>query len=254
MVTRDRAAALMIRLPPPPWIVGHRGAAGEVTENTLEAFLLAVDQGADMLEMDLQLTADGVLAVFHDWDLERLAGRPGVLETMRWAELRGVEIGDAAAADRRHALPRLEDVLERLPPATRLNLELKRRSADPAALAAALVDVTGERQEVLVSSFDWELLAEVRRQAPGVPLAPLGRSEPADLLSAADALGAFSVHCRHSIAEPLLDLHRRQPDARPVLVYTVNEAALASRLFSRGVAGVFTDHPARLRAELGAVE
>lgn len=62
-----------MNLPPSPWIIGHRGASGESPENTLESFQLAVTQGACMIEMDLQLTADGHIVVVHDWTLERLA-------------------------------------------------------------------------------------------------------------------------------------------------------------------------------------
>jgi glycerophosphoryl diester phosphodiesterase len=63
----------LLNLPPSPWIIGHRGASGESPENTLESFQLAVTQGACMIEMDLQLTADGHIVVVHDWTLERLA-------------------------------------------------------------------------------------------------------------------------------------------------------------------------------------
>ena len=74
------AGVAALGLEAPPWIVGHRGAAGEAPENTLPSFLLAAQQGADMIELDVQLAADGELVVVHDWDLERLAGVPLVVE------------------------------------------------------------------------------------------------------------------------------------------------------------------------------
>ena len=63
-----------VELPPPPLVVAHRGASGERLENTVEACLLAVEAGAPMLEIDVQLAADDELVVFHDQDLARLGG------------------------------------------------------------------------------------------------------------------------------------------------------------------------------------
>ena len=67
-----------MRLPPPPWIAAHRGAL-PLLENTLPALALAVAEGADLLEFDVQATADSILVLFHDADLGRLAGRPDLV-------------------------------------------------------------------------------------------------------------------------------------------------------------------------------
>jgi glycerophosphoryl diester phosphodiesterase len=80
-------------LPAPPWIIGHRGAAGERIENTLASFRLAIEQGADWLELDVQFAADGELVVVHDWDLRRLAGSALLIERSKWGDL---EIARAA--------------------------------------------------------------------------------------------------------------------------------------------------------------
>ena len=222
---------------PPPWIVGHRGVAAEALENSLASFELAVEQGADMIELDVQLTADGELVVFHDWTLERLAGNPEVVETSNRARL-------SALVPELRTLP---ETLEALPLEMPLNVELKRRKADAAAMSAALAAAVGERPRILVSSFDWALLERVVERLPERPVAPLAENGPLELLAAAERLGAWAIHCHHSMAD------RRLVDGageRPLLAYTVNDPRLARQLFDRGVAGVFTDAAGLLRRQL----
>lgn len=231
-----------MHLPRPPWIVGHRGAAGEAPENTLESFALAVEQGADMIELDVQLTADGKLAVAHD-HLLRLGGK----------ELRPEETAYHALAapqpdpfGRAASIPLLENVLAALPPAFPVNIELKRQRASRAGLVAAIAPFAG-RSNTVISSFDWELLRELRSQAPGSALAPLADRQVGaeDLLAVAEQLRAWSVHVAADLpAAALRELVRRH---RTVLCYTVNDAAQARRLFDSGISGVFSDFPGRLR-------
>jgi glycerophosphoryl diester phosphodiesterase len=241
---------LEIGLPPPPWIVGHRGAAGEAPENTLDGLRLAVEQGADMVELDLQLTGDGELVACHDWDLGRMGDRPSVVEETPLGELTEIEIsGPFRRRGSRRTLATLKQLLDTLPEEVPLNLELNRRVADPERLAERLAADIADRPHLLLSSFDWPLLEIVRRALPRSPLAPIGgrRADPAALIDTAVRLDAWSVHCRHTLASRGLV---EAAGERPVLAYTLNEPGAARRLFERGVRGVFTDFPGRLRAEL----
>lgn len=225
---------------PRPWIVGHRGVAGEKLENTLESLELAVEQGADMIELDVQLTADDTLVAFHDWDLERLAGRPEVVEES--------DLETVLAAFPR--LPTLRRILDTLPKTMPLNVELKCRRADTDRYAQTLAEELGERGRILLSSFDWKLLEGVRATLPEIPMAPLAEEETAaELLEEAERLGAWALHCHHPLADAGL-VRAAEAAGRPVLVYTVNEAERARELIELGVAGLFTDFPGRLRAEL----
>jgi glycerophosphoryl diester phosphodiesterase len=240
-----------LALPSPPWIVGHRGARAEITENTLAGFDAALSQGADMIEMDVQLTADGVPVVFHDWDLRRLAARPEVLEQVASATLDAVRVHDPEATHdaETHRIPRLVEVLDALPPRVPLNLEVKCRLAAPETLLDALEPLLDRRGDLLVSSFSWDLLAALRRRRPGQPVAPLARRHAAVLLAAGERLGAFSLHCRDTLAGREL-VRAATAAGRPLLAYTVNEAGRARTLLDRGVAGLFTDRPGALRAQL----
>ena len=241
------AGGAALGLEAPPWIVGHRGAAGEAPENTLPSFLLAAQQGADMIELDVQLAADGELVVVHDWDLERLAGVPLVVEETAAAALRPHAVGAVAGAP--CWIPELAEVLTALPPGLPLNLELKRRRADRARLVDAVLRAVAGRERVLVSSFDWELLRQLRRRVRELPLAPIAEREPARLLAAGRELDAATLHCHRRLATRGLAGAARRA-GQPLLAYTVNQPKGARRLFGVGVAGVFTDHPGALRRGL----
>ena len=234
----------------PHWIVGHRGVAGEAIENTLASYWLAIRQGADMIELDVQLTRDRQLIAFHDWDLERLAGDRSIVEESRLSSLQEIGIGEAGPEDScRIRMPSLQEVLDELPHSQPLNLELKRRTADPVEMATELRKLIQERPGVLVSSFDWKLLTEVRRILPEGFLAPIGREDRGALLEAAETLGAFSIHCSRRVADRRL-IEGAASQNRPLLVYTVNDAPAARDLFELGASGVFSDFPGRLRRSL----
>lgn len=243
-----------MQLPPPPWIVGHRGAGGEAPENTLESFRLAVAQGADMVELDLQLTSDGALVAFHDSDLQPIGREPVALETLSLAGLAEVVFLDRRRQEQPGtSIPTLGRVLQELPADLPLNLEIKRYAADRERLVDALGREICGREQLLISSFDWELLHLVRQRLPARPVAPIASRKWRALLAAAEDLRAFSVHCHRNIARRAL-ARRARAAGRPTLVYTVNQASLARRLLGRGVAGLFSDHPGRLRRELEAAE
>ncbi len=232
-------------LPTRPWIVGHRGAAGEELENTLASVERALADGVDMIEVDLQLTADGKLVVFHDETLERLAGGDRrQVGRLTWRQLEAIRLRAPGRAET-HRIPRLEELLAAVPDATPLNLEAKIHHARAASFARRLLAVLAGRRQILVSSFDWGVLGELRRLANDLPLAPISSDDRDGLLAAGAELGAWSLHCRHSLASRrLLDSPLRGD--RPVLAYTVNQPGRARTLLRRGVRGVFTDQPAAM--------
>ncbi len=94
---------------PGPLAFAHRGGASEAPENTLPAFQRAVDLGYRYLETDVHVTSDGVLVAFHDDDLSRTCGRPGLIHELPWSEV------STARVDGREPIPRLDDLLARLP-------------------------------------------------------------------------------------------------------------------------------------------
>lgn len=232
------------RLPDPPWVVAHRGASEELPENTLASFRRALEESAHMIELDLQLTADHELVAVHDWAVD-LAGRQVVVEEASLAELRSGTAGSSA-----DPFPLLAEILEMVPESVPLNLELKCRRADPDVWAECLAVSLGKRGNLLISSFDWDLLESVRRAMPERAVAPIGSRQPHALLRAAERLDAWSVHCHRRLA--FTDFIAAASASRwPVLVYTVNDVALGLDLVDRGAAGLFTDAPGRMLTALG---
>ena len=234
-------------LPDPPWIVGHRGAAASRPENTLASVAAGLDEGVDMIEVDVQLTADGGLVLVHDWEIE-LGGRRWIVEECDARDLRAAAVGDVSR-DALTALPSLDVLRGTLPDTVPLNLELKRRRADTSIWLESLLPAITARPRTLVSSFDHALLRAIRVAEPGRQLAPIASRGPHELLRAAEEIGAATVHCHRRVAFGDF-VTAAATSGWPVLVYTINDAGAARDLFGRGVAGVFTDRPGELRAEL----
>ena len=115
-------------------IYAHRGASGYAPENTLRAFALAADMGADGVELDVQISKDGRLVVFHDDELSRLTGFTGSVADYTYAELCRMPVIHAVDATERDVAPLLEDVLALLHErGLSVNIELKNsRAAFPA--------------------------------------------------------------------------------------------------------------------------
>lgn len=229
----------------PPWILGHRGAPVAETENTTASVRRAVALGVDAVEIDVQLTADGEPVVVHDWSLERLAGSPLVVERAAWRELTDLAVQDPRLDAPSRPIPHLDELLGAQPQGLPLNIELKRREADRERLVDGVLAVLSGRPQVWVSSFDWELLALLRRRAPELPLAPLTSRRRRRFEEAATELDAVALHCAVRVVSGAL-IERARKAARSLLVYTVDDASQARALIARGVAGLFTDDPATL--------
>lgn len=155
--------------------VGHRGAPRLYPENTLEAFDRAVELGAQMIELDVRQAADGTLVVFHDEDVSRMTGADGFIHALKWEQLARLKI------DGWWGIPRLDAVLRRMRERAWVNVEIKQ--ADPARVAEAIASA-GMRDQVIVSSFDWDLLRKVGSADATLPRALLTEEKldaPAEL-------------------------------------------------------------------------
>jgi glycerophosphoryl diester phosphodiesterase len=220
-------------------------------ENTVPALLLAVEEGADLVEFDVQATADGVLVVHHDFRLGRLAGRPDLaVESATQAELAALELRHPEHPERAGRIPTLAELLAALPAGFPVNIELKVRRCPRGRLAELALAAAGGRENVLFSSFDSALLGELRRRSATAAVAPIARRWTPALERLGAALGAWSLHVAGGVARAEAAA-AGLPAAPPLAVYTVNDAARARTLLAAGAAGLFTDRPGGLRAELG---
>jgi glycerophosphoryl diester phosphodiesterase len=229
-------------------VIAHRGASAYAPENTMPAFELAVQQGADMLELDVQRSADGVLVIFHDDTTERWDGQPRLATACTLAELQALDIGGARVATLAEvcAFAREHGV--------RLNVEIKGLGIG-AAVAQMLCD---ERVAdlVLISSFEAGALREVAAANPHLPRAylmgndtyrPDVRFREAWPFGALRRLGAVAWHpsCELPLLAWLIPRVRRAGYA--VNVWTVDDVAAMRRLIALGVDGIITNVPDVLR-------
>src|SRR5512145_550808 len=154
-----------------PLVLGHRGASADAPENTLAAFRLAMEQGADGVELDAWRCATGEVVVVHDEDLARVGGAPLRVPDSPLADLRALDVGAwKGERFRGERIPLLEEALAALPGAV-VNVELKSRGGRDLSLARAAAEAiarAGAAGRVVVSSFDWRLVAAFRLAAPDV--------------------------------------------------------------------------------------
>ena len=239
--------ALADFLAPDFTIIGHRGAAGLVPENTLPSFQRALELGCPMLELDVHRVSDtgreDQLLVLHDSELERTTSGSGELADHDLAHLRSLDAGNG------EQIPLLEEVAELINAhraatgiTTVLNVELK--GTDTAAATAAFAARHLELP-VLVSSFRHSELAAYRQLRPGDWIAPLYARYDPDWPETAARLEACAVNLSSRIATPAR-VQAIRAAGYLVFVYTVNQLRAARRLEGMGVSGVFTDRPDRL--------
>ncbi len=216
-------------------IFAHRGASDARLENTLPAFLHALERGADGVELDVQLSRDGEVIVFHDADLLRLAGRHEWIEQLSWDELSQVTLMGGGK------IPRLVDLLAVWPTDRWLNVELK---AGGAAIGREAVKVLAGRPRVLLSSFDPRMLLAARGAGSAYEHALLLAAESPPFLhvNGAQAFGCASVHLDHRLTTAAT-VQRYQAQGLQVGVWTVNDPLRKQEVASWGVTRIITDSP-----------
>jgi glycerophosphoryl diester phosphodiesterase len=253
--------------------IAHRGGAGLMPENTLAAFEDAMARGADGAELDVQLSADGVVVVHHDYRLNPgycrepdghwLTGQTPRIKDLTLAQLKTYDVGrPAPGSDYAHAHPRLTPVdgaripaLAEVIAAARtkgfiLFVELKSDaspdSADPIALADATLAVCqGYLDHIIFVGFDWRGLVRVRQRAPQAECwfttdRLEGDYRPIlDGIKAAGGAGWFP-HFDDARGLAISDAHAR---GLKIGAWTVNETARMQKLVEQGLDALCTDRP-----------
>lgn len=234
-----------------PRIWAHRGASALEPENTMAAFERARVDGADGIELDVQLDRDGVVCVFHDDTLDRLLGRPGRLGELSTLERRELRVGG-------HPIPTLEDVLGELGE-LECDVEIKSsRLGRESALVKATAEVirhSGRLDQILVSSFDPFALIQLHRHLPDVALAYLFHDEqPLPLRRGwvGNWMGASVLHPQHTLCTEAR-VKGWHASGHPINAWTVDDPAELRRLAGLGIDGVFANDPAAAVAVLDAL-
>ncbi|MGH1492568.1 MAG: glycerophosphodiester phosphodiesterase [Acidimicrobiales bacterium] len=224
-----------------PFGLAHRGGAGVAPENTTAAFANALALGYRYLETDVHRTADGVLVAFHDNELERVAGLPGVIADYDWGQLSKVRLGGE------HMIPRLVELFEAFPEA-RFNIDPKADDAvDPLIAAIREFDAV---ERVCIGSFSDARIAKAQKAlGPELCTSPGPRGVLKVILSAflggrwSMPYGCLQIPT--SVRGIPLDspglIRRVQSMGMQVHYWTINDADQMNRLLDRGADAIITD-------------
>ena len=231
--------------------IGHRGASGDYPENTIAAFRAAIGAGAQMCELDVQLTRDGAVVVIHDDTVDRTTNGKGAVAKKTLAELKQLDAGARfkGGTARGERIPTLDEVFAATSGRCGLNIELKAGEVEGAV--ATLMRKWNAMDTSMVSSFEWNRLAAIREIDPVVRIGVLAEKKAPAMLEKATQLRAYAINPRFDMVTPGLceDAHAR---GLKVLAWTVDLPEQMRRQLDCGVDGIMTNYPARLREVLAA--
>ncbi|MFQ5792118.1 MAG: glycerophosphodiester phosphodiesterase [Acidobacteriota bacterium] len=252
-----------------PMTFAHRGGSGLWPENTLHAFRRAAELGVDVLEMDVDLSVDQTLVVFHDAEVDRTTNGRGPLSELTLAKLKALDAGYSWSEDGGETFPfrglgitvaTLEEVFQALP-TMRMNLEVKRHRPSLVHALCRLIREYGMETRVLVASYDQDAMDAFRTACPEVASAATAAEVRSffrlnrfflsalfrprgEAFQVPEQLGALTVLTPRFVEAA----HRLNVQ---VHVWTANEVGEMKRLIELGVDGIMTDYPDRLLNLLG---
>ena len=230
-------------------LIAHRGESHDAPENTLAAFAIAWQRGDEAIELDVHLTADRRLIVSHDADTERMLGRKLVIAEQPLAKLQ--QIG----------LPTLEEVLAQMPEGKRAFVEIKVGPEALEPLSNVLANHPHPARDIVIISFDLQTVRAAKQRLPQHEAYLLieqkqdektGRWRPVPSEMIAQALDAradgLDIGFNLSIDQHLID--QAHAAGLKLLVWTIDDPAIARRMIGLGVDGITTNRAAWLREQL----
>ncbi len=244
---------------PKPAIIAHRGASAYAPENTLAAFKLALEQGADAIELDAKLSADEQVVVIHDQTLDRTTPVSGRVRDFIMADIHKMDAGSHFdIAFRGEPIPTLDEVFKAVGLLTYINVELTNYATPQDKLPEKVAEQVKRnklQQRVFFSSFYTSNLIRIRRLLPEVPVGLLLASGWQGTLSRFISIFLLRYQSLHpQLGDVSLRLVKQtHKKGRPLFVYTVDQEEDMRRLFEIGVDGIFTDDPVLARTVLGRV-
>jgi len=232
-------------------VIAHRGFSGVAPENTIAAVRAAIKIQADMVEIDVTLTADGHIVVIHDETLDRTTDGSGKVSDFTLAELQQLDAGawfaPRFAGER---IPTLDALLEEIEGRILLNVEIKSEAVDRGIVTkvASAIQRHGMIDQVVVSSFSPTALQQMHAVTPDIQTAVLYNTKyhkGQDAVEIVTDLGASVFNIKRQRLTKTMLRRCREHDI-PVGIYTVNKPARMRRLVKKGIDAIFTDHPDRL--------
>jgi len=244
---------------PSPLVIGHRGASAKAPENTISAFALAIQEGADAIEFDVKLSSDDHVVVIHDHTLERTTNGKGKVAETSLKSLKELDAGSKFSQEfAGENIPTLDEVFEVVGNKILMNVELTNYSTPLDGLVGKVVELVkkhGMEKQVLFSSFLARNLRITRRLLPEVPRGLLAYSGWLGFL-ARNVGQKKQFQALHPYLDDVnQDLVRKIHAAgKRIHVWTVNGEENLKKMLEYSVDGIFTDDPGFLRQLLGQSE
>lgn len=242
-----------------PLVIAHRGGAGLWPENTLFALQEAVKLGADLSEIDIHMTRDGVLVAIHDNSVDRTTNSKGLVQDLTFAELKKLDAGYRWTNDEGRTfpfrnqgikIPSLNEIFVALPKQP-ISIEIKQNDPPIIATLRELINQHEKTKQVLVSAFNSRTMKVVRRLCPNIATA--GTQAEMDCFSKLSKLfltrpfllSAMALEVPYEMVTAHFVKAAHKKNIR-VDVWTVNEIEEMEKLLALGVDGILTDFPDRM--------
>jgi glycerophosphoryl diester phosphodiesterase len=244
-------------------IIAHRGASHDAPENSMSAFRLAIEQGADGFEADFYLTCDGKIACFHDEDTERICGEKLSIVKTPLAKLRSLDIGNWKDPKwKGERMPTMADVLAAVPKGKMVFLELKSSVEVVRPMAKAIKASSVDPDQIVVISFHADAIAESKKCLPNVKALWLcsykkqkdghfkpGVEKVVKTLKRINADGLNSEARREHFNEAFIE-RLRESGCQEFGVWTVDDPEVAKYYAELGASTITTNRPGWLREQL----
>jgi len=232
-------------------VIAHRGASAYRPENTMVAFERAIELDADMIELDVVLSRDGIPVIFHDAKLNKHTNGKGLVGQYTLEELKKLDAGSwFSTVFSGQRIPTLEEVIKFATGRIALNIEIKKQKTDyPAGYiekqCLKLISEYDMDKHVLLSSFDYAAVSKLKELAPEIPLAILYEKSQSNQSLPHELVQKYQVdafNCSYN------ELSRKRLDSLkkhniPSFVYTVDQENKMRKLLDFGVSGIFTNKP-----------
>lgn len=225
-----------------PLNIGHRGAMGHETQNTVPAIMKALTMGVDRIEIDVFVIKTGEVMVFHDDLLDSLTDAKGPIENYSFEQLKKVIVKGG------HHIPTLEEIIIAIGRKVPLNIELKGKNTAAAThkIVTAFCEKGWKKSDFIISSFLWNELSNYRKLDSKIAIDVLTEENPLDAIPMAHQLKAQSINPWFKTLT-LENVKRIHQEGFKINTYTVNEPEDIKKVIALGVDGIFCNFPERLR-------
>ncbi|MGG4398894.1 glycerophosphodiester phosphodiesterase family protein [Paenibacillus amylolyticus] len=214
--------------------VAHRGFSSIAPENTMAAFLMAMERPeVQWMELDVQLSRDGVPVVIHDFTVDRTTNGKGLVRETDWADLQRLDAGAwKNKSYKGERIPALSELLDRSCGRVRLNIELKTQGDMYPGLPAAVIHEVRKRHmqnDVVITSFEPAALIEVKKLAPEIQTGLIIDARPGDLLTALGQMNCTFLSIGYTNVDKSLMNEMRSAGIR-VMAWTVDDKTIMKKL------------------------